>query len=158
MFWRREAVFWATYFDSGLHLSGRPLRNSPGLESKAGNVIHRSCPFLFLRLWPWNKAIFTAQTSPSYPRWVVKPRCWTLAMKFFKGKTINLDLLAKFQSLYLTSYLSSSGSFSYHDLHLLWSLQLPCNISLLPSAEVADYPALVLIQHWSMHFGKRHCC
>lgn len=67
-------------------------------------------------------------------------------MKFFKGKSINLDLLAKFQSLYLTSYLSSSGSFSYHDLHPLSSLQLPCDISLLTSAEVAVYPALVLFQ------------
>lgn len=107
---------------------------------------------------PETKPSLQCSSSPSYPRWVVKPRCWTLAMKFFKGKTINLDLLAKFQSSYLTSYLSSSGSFSYHDLHPLSSLQLPYNISLLPSVEVADYPALVLIRQWSMHFGKGHCC
>ena len=77
-----------------------------------------------------------------------------LAMMFSKGKTINLDLLAKFQSLCLTPYLSSSASFSYHDLHPLSSLQLPCGIFLLTSAQVADYPARVLLQQLSVAFCK----
>lgn len=80
--------------------------------------------------------------------------CKVLAMMFYKGKTINLDLLAKFQSLCLTPYLSSSGSFSYHDLHRLSSLQLPCGIFLLTSAQVAYYPAPVLLQQLSIAFCK----
>lgn len=107
---------------------------------------------------PETKPPLQCRWSHSYARWAVKPRYWTLAMKFFKDKIINLDLLAEFQSLYLTSYLSSSGSFSYHDLHPLSSRQLPCGISLLTSAEVAGYPAQVLIQQGSTHFAKTHCC
>lgn len=135
-------------------MSGRPLRNGAGLRSRAGNALHCSCPFPLLYFDPETKPSLQCRWSHSYARWAVKPRYWTLAMKFFKDKIINLDLLAEFQSLYLTSYLSSSGSFSYHDLHPLSSLQLPCDISLLTSAEVADYPARVLIQQGKHAFCK----
>lgn len=115
VFWRPEAIFWSTSFNSDLHLNGSPLRNIPGLLSRAGNAMHCCCRLHgSFRLRWWNEATFTEHlitelSKTSYKTWVLN----TCREVFSRVSTINLDLLAEFQSLYL----SSCDSFSYRDLH-----------------------------------------
>lgn len=108
--------FWTTPGWKHLRISAgsqRKLLTAPVLSSSSD--------------WPWTKAILTGHLSTK--PWVLKPRCWALAVEFLKGRTINLDLLAKFQSAFSCCFGSSGSSFI---------LILP---SLIPAAAMGHFLA-----------------
>lgn len=127
--WRPQAIFWATHLDPGLQLS-----EVPEGQRKLAMLLRAPVLFSSPSPWPWTKAILTGLLSTQ--PWVLKPTCWALAVNFLKGKTINLDLLAKFQPLHLAASLSSSAGSAL--------LLFP---SLIPAAAMGHFPACFSRSH-----------